>query len=61
MWDIYLFSIWDRDITLYILEYDYDKLCWYDIFHVFKENEFLKENEFQRKMRYDYMWYVKSL
>jgi len=60
MWAIYLFPIWDRGITLYILEYDYDKLCWYDIFHMFKGNEFLKENEFQRKMRYDYMWYVKS-
>jgi hypothetical protein len=48
-------------MSLYILEYDYDKLCWYDIFHVFKESEVLKENEFQRKMRYDYMWYMKSL
>jgi hypothetical protein len=32
-------------MSLYILEYDYDKLCWYDIFHVFTENEFLKGNE----------------
>jgi hypothetical protein len=45
---------------LYILEYDYDKLCWHDTFHMFKENECLKENEF-KKIRYDYMSYVKSL
>jgi hypothetical protein len=43
-----------------ILEYDYDKLCWHDTFHMFKENECLKENEF-KKIRYDYMSYVKSL
>jgi hypothetical protein len=28
-----------------MLGYHYDKLCWYDIFIVFKENEFSKENE----------------
>jgi hypothetical protein len=42
-------------MSLYILEYHYDKLCCYDIFYLFKENEFLKENEFQRKMRNNFM------
>jgi len=45
-------------MSLYILEYDYDKLCWYGIFYVFKENEFLKENNFQRKMRYIWLYVI---
>jgi hypothetical protein len=56
-----LYNTFSVIMSLYILEYDYDKLCWHDTFHMFKENECLKENEFQRKMRYDYMSYVKSL
>jgi len=48
-----LYNIFSVIMSLYILEYDYT-------FHMFKENECLKENEF-KKIRYDYMSYVKSL
>jgi hypothetical protein len=57
-----LYNIFSVIMSMYILEYHYDKLCWYDIFHVFKENEFLKEKWVSKENKIDMiicdMWKV---